>query len=210
MQKLLFEMPVEPIQLAQLVREIPNDFSWVDGYLLAPRKLYEQDLIARNTRFVISRYSTQPLIKGRRDVSFEESMVAQKEQIIQNSSPNLLDVFLYGGLVSSVEFDEAGFQSHLQPISEIKKLIEHFYMKDYRGEITLFRGYDDEDKYANRERVSFNHRPSKKTFITQKLPPHISVEWNPKEGGKIATLSGLIKGIERLDLKAIPLEHEPR
>ena len=199
-------MPAEPIQLAQLVRAIPDDFSWIDGYLLAPKKLYDQDLIARNTRLTIRRFADAPLIRGVGAIPFEESLLPRAEQKIERVPADLLAVFLYGGLVSSVGFDEAGFQGRPQPFKDIKRLIEHFYMKSYKGELELFRGYEDDDKYANSERVSFSHRPSKKTFLTQELPPHISLEWNTKSGGKMSRLSELIKGIERLDLKAIPLE----
>lgn len=191
--ELIYELPKEKDKLIEIIDSIPSNWSWIDGFLSAPKELYKKDKIAKNTRLYISRwYSINPTILGADDVPFEKEYgLRKKEEFV---IPNLFEVLCERKLFSSVSFNEAGFETS-------QKFIKYFIGLEYRGWISADRGYRDNNKYHNPERFSFSHLP--KRVFGEELPLHISLEWDKEYGGKKENLLQIIKKILSLNLKEI-------
>lgn len=183
--KLLYELPTDNRKVAVIVDAIPSDWCWIDGFLGAPRLLYEQRRVAHNTGLLISRfYSIKPTIIGVDDVPFED-IYTLRERNQGLIVPQINDIVLRGKLHSSVRFDEAGFQTPQLPLSAVKELAREFILLGYKGWMSAYSAYKNNHKFDNPERVSFTHSHTPGGTITNPspLPPHISLKWDEKFGG---------------------------
>ena len=71
--KIVYELPEDNKKVSDIVGVIPADWCWIDGRLTAPKQLYRELRVAKNTRLKISRfYSIKPSIIGSDDVAFED------------------------------------------------------------------------------------------------------------------------------------------
>lgn len=193
--KLSYEFPSERKNVIELVRAIPSNWSWVDGYLYATKELYSSDRVAENTRLLISRfYSINPNIVGTDDVPFEEQDLRRERK--PRSNPKITDIVLRHKLFSSILFDEAAFETPEISIETVKELAEGFIGMGYKGWIHSYSGYRDNNKFANPERYYFNHD-------YQGSPASVSVEWDEGNGGKKENLEGILKIIQSLSLKEL-------
>lgn len=201
--RLCYELPTDPDTVAYIVRAIPSGWKWIDGGLIAPRKLYEQGQIAENTRLSLSRfYSIHPTIIGAHDVPYEDQHALQRSKMIV---PKIDDVTLRRKFFSSVFFHEAGFETKEVTMDTLKELIEGLLRLGYKGSIHAFSGYRNNHKYDNPERFSFTHASTKGgTFINPSpLPPHLSLAWHEEHDGKREHLDDLVHTIERVGLQEL-------
>lgn len=203
--QLLYELPEDREAVAEIVRAIPSGWRWVDGYLSAPRELYRSGKVAGNTRLVISRfYLIKPTIIGADDVPYEDEKSLRKtEQGLL--IPRIADVILRGKLCSSVSFDEAGFKPGEISIDAVKELAGEFIRRGYKGRLHTYSGYQNNNKYDNPETFSFTHaRTGGGTIVHPRpLPPHISLEWDPRHGGKREHLESIIAELERIRVRQL-------
>jgi hypothetical protein len=203
LEKIYYEMPQKKEGVIEVVMAIPSSWSWVDGFLMAPKELYEQDQIALNTGLAVSRfYSIRPTIIGRDDVPYEDSLVRRKTK--KDLNPSIIDIAVRRKLFSSVSFDEAAFQDHPLSMSALKKLILGLIGLGYKGWIQAYSDHKNNSKYDNPETLSFQHFGQGSSFINPaELPPHILLTWEEKHGGKRENLDEIIRVLERLELKKI-------
>ena len=203
-EKLIYELPEDNIEkIAKCINAIPSNWSWVDGCLTAPKKLYEQGKIAENTRLNISRfYSIKPTIIGYNDAPFGEK-AARKEGLI---APKLIDIILKGKLYSSIDFYEAAFETSECNMDTVKELAIGFIEKGYNGVILAYSGYNDNNKYDNPERFGISTSHTEESFHSPAMPAHIKLTWDKEHGGKKENLKEIIKTIEKLGLKELKLQ----
>jgi hypothetical protein len=200
-EKLIYELPEDKV--AKIINSIPSNWRWVDGFLIAPKKLYEEGKIAENTRLKISRfYSIKPTIIGYNDAPFEEE-AERKEGLI---APKLTDILLKGKLFSSIHFDEAGFETAEYNIDTVKELAIGFIQKGYKGWIRGYSGYRNNNKYDNPEKLCISNSHTEESFDNPAMPPHIELEWDKEYGGKRENLSKIINTIEKFGLKELQLQ----
>jgi len=133
-----FPLPDSGEILAEIVRAIPDDWSWVDGRLDPPTSLIESGKVARAAGYCLSRYSTQRLIIGPWN---------QKER--RNDPPDLEEILIAGKLPTFISFDETGFQTKNPSLAFAKRLAAHFLLVGYRGWLDFSAGCYDEYKHEN-------------------------------------------------------------
>ena len=203
-EKIIYELPEDNIEkITKCINAIPSDWNWVDGFLIAPKKLYEQGKIAENTRLNIGRfYSIKPTIIGYNDAPFGKEEARTKGLI----APKLTDIILKGKLYSSVHFDEAAFETSEYNMDTVKELAIGFIEKGYKGRIEAYSGYRNNNKYDNPETLGISTSYTEKSFHSLAMPAHIELEWDKEHGGKKENLSKIIKTIEELGLKELKLQ----
>jgi len=201
LERIYYELPRKKEGVVEVVKAIPSGWSWIDGYLSAPRELYEQNQIAPNTKLVISRFnSIRPTIRGADDVPYEDSRVRRETK--KDLNPSIIDIAIRRKLFSSVSFDEAAFQDDPMRMSALKKLIEGFIGLGYKGWIGAYSDHQNNNKYDNPETLSFQHFGQGSSFMNPvELPPHICLTWKEKHGGKRENLDEIIRVLEKLELK---------
>lgn len=208
LEKIYYEMPRKKEDVVAVVKAIPSGWSWVDGYLIAPRELYDQGQIALNTRLVISRFgSTRPTIVGKDDVPYEDSL--NRRELKKDINPRIIDIAVKRKLFSGVSFAEAAFQDRPMQMAYLKELIEGFIGLGYKGWISAYSDHKNNSKYDNPETLSMQHFGDKACFLNPvDLPPHICLTWEEKHGGKRGNLDEIISTLEKLGLRKFqPQEH---
>ncbi|MEK6938714.1 MAG: hypothetical protein AABX04_06740 [Nanoarchaeota archaeon] len=202
--ELFYELPQDCEAVAEIVKSIPSTWCWVNGFLAATREMYESGQIAENTRLFISRfYSIKPTIIGVDDVPYENLNTLRDRK--QGFVPQISDVVLKGKLVSSVGFDEAGFENEIFSMNRVKELAAEFIQRGYKGWISAYSGYENNHANDNPEKFSLTHSSGKKGFETDSsiLPPHVSLQWDPRYGGKRENLDGMVTRLEELGLRSL-------
>jgi len=208
-QKLLYELPQDREVVAEIAKAIPSDWCWVDGCLSAPRALYESGQVAQNTRLSISRYhSITPTIVGVDDVPYEDEHYLRKRK--QGIISQINEVVLKAKFFSSVSFDGAAFETRDSSIDTVRELAAEFIKRGYKGWINAYSGHNRNNKYDNPERFSFTHAHTRGGTITDPtpLPPHISLQWEPKYGGNRENLDEIIAKLEKLGLRPFEVQRE--
>ena len=130
-----FELPKETEKVLEILEKIPeNYFEFVRGYLIAPKKLYDEKRIAENTRLKIGEVDSwymPPGIEFAEDLPFEDQ---KKLNPPKEFVPNILGIFTEGKLVSSVDFHQTSGDTY---IVDAKGFINRFIKLGYKGEMHL-------------------------------------------------------------------------
>lgn len=186
MPSISYYLPEKEI-LAELIGIIPATWCWIDGILTAGRELYEKNMIARNTRLCLSRFhDINPTIIPVYDVPFED----KNDKKEKPKTPNFPEIFLKGKLVSSVSFDEAGFESYALPFYTARDLASEFIRLGYKGWLYAYSGYRDNNKFDNPERFEISHKDGK-----------IKLQWDESNDGKRENLDVFTKKLEELKIR---------
>lgn len=187
-ETLKYKLPESPEEQYEILKTIPDTWSFISGFLLATKKIYDEGNIAENTRLEISRFINSPVIIASDDLpyEFEESNRIIKEDY--SKIPKIYDILFNNRLPSSVRFIEAGFRKEKVFITSID-LAREFIRRGYKGYLNIFNGYCDDEAFANRNRFCLYHQE-----------PHIELYWDKKFKGKKEDLVSIFTKIEQLGL----------
>jgi hypothetical protein len=191
-ETLLFELPSEPQHVAEIVDTVPSNWNWFDGYLTAPRILYEKDQIARDTVLALSRfYCIKPTIQGQEAYPFENEKSLEGRRA-EYRLPGILDI-VKGKQFAIVNFDEAGFEtSSYIPFESVREIASHFIRLGYKGWLSVYSGYRENSKTAIPEKLDLSHRQEK-----------IKLSWDEEYDGKKENLESLLAKLKQLGVKEI-------
>lgn len=194
--KLRYEMPDDAEKLGQIVLSVPSNWCWVNGYLKAPRALYEKGEIAQNMKLILSRFhSIQPMYQSIEDYPYEEQSLHTGRSSYVDSS--LLDIVLEKRWPSSVVFDEAAFETRKITIDMINRIINKFLILGYKGSASYYSGYRANSPFKNPERFAFTH-----------IRNEIELHWDEKYDGKQENLKPIVTQLEKLNSRLISTSQE--
>jgi len=152
MAQIIYELPQEREKVVEIVKCIPSTSTWIDGYLIAPRDLYQRCQIAENTQLLISKPPYQPnelTIIGADNVPYEDEHRDREKKEVYT---NINDIVIKQKLFSSIKFQEAAYKTGKclpeLTMDAVKELIQHFIIKGYSGWITATDLYDNPDRFA--------------------------------------------------------------
>lgn len=171
MNKRYFLIPenVSSGDLLRLLWSIPKDWCWVDGGLRAPQSMIDAGETADHTGYEMDRYF-------KKNLSIESS---DKEL-----RPDLHAIVVEGKRPEFVRFDTVGDNQEL--FDRGMRLVHGFISVGYRGWLSFFSGYVNNEKYANPARCAMNLLPwSGAPFMDEEAgpqPPRILVEWSERYG----------------------------
>jgi len=197
MPKLSYEVPEKREDWAEVAESIPSNWCWVNGFLTAPKKLYEEKRIAENTRLVIEEFSKSPFIKGADDVPYEDINIHRRERE-HLFFPRVVDVILRGKLCSSISFTHVGYERDRDNIEMVKELSSGLIKEGFMGYMKAYSGYEDNKEFHNPETFSFGV-----AYLGGNTPRYINLEWDERYGGRRENLNEIIERLERLRLKEL-------
>lgn len=186
-EKTLFALPDSSEVLAELVRAIPSNWSWVDGRLDPPQALVESGKVARRAGFRISRFSINQIIIG---------LWNQAER--RTDPPDLEEILISGKLPTFINFDEAGFETSYPNLEFAKRFAAHHLLIGYRGWLDFSAGCYDNTKHENPASCRLNFlrdKPHQDTVNWQG-----EAEWDARYGGKPERLEPILAACRRLGL----------
>lgn len=205
MGNLIYELPTEMEIVAEVVRALPSDWLAFEGILFAPRELYLQERIVKNTRLRLSNsHYFNPIIDAVDDVPFELLNWKRKE----NKSirvPNFYGLFVEGKYPSSIEFDDVnGTVKYGIALSQARDLASEFIRRGYKGTVRARTADLDDYGICNGQKFGLWHyRPDFEKSVKNYLLNTVILEWHDIHGSK-ENLTTLIEEFEKLGLKQLP------
>lgn len=193
-EKIFFEIPDDVETILKLVESIPSTWSWLDGWLDAPKRLTSSGAAVENTGFRISRFhSIKPTVIGRHNRDGEI-----------NPAPDLFEILVEQKLPGFIEFDEAGFGRDI--LDHAKSLAAGFLSKGYEGRLDFYMDYDQhrDSKYSNPARCNMIFRPWNGPGLIDEhgpQPARVKLEWDEKYGGKMEDIWPIADVCRNLGLK---------
>lgn len=191
-----YALPDKREDLVRLVKAIPSEF-YFDVLLGAPKTLYRQNRVAKNTRLVISAGVGEDLDGGKIEIIGVQDEPGELPLLLSSSPgifPDLLAV-LDGKLFSSLYIKSGGLlgdmRSPLPSVEAEQNLFYRFLSMGYEGRVAA---YD-------------NIRPSGASaqfrFDDHAHPP-LALSWVPSRDGR-KQLEGILSVIQELQLsRAVP------
>ncbi|MBX4204891.1 MAG: hypothetical protein KW788_01725 [Candidatus Doudnabacteria bacterium] len=157
-----FEFPDDVKTRIEIVNQIPNDWSWVDGQLQA---LGLVQSVCRGSALKVSRFhSIHPTIANMNRNEDDKIQRDRDREIFEN-------IYLNRQLPEFILFDEAGFSQPLT-LEFAKKIATHFLQLGYnQGNLEFFRGYRNDNKFDNAVRCQI--------LLNDWTPPAVVVRWQP-------------------------------
>ncbi len=205
--KLFFEIPDDQEVRVKLVEVIPSNWSWVDGGLYAPKNLVASGQVEENTGFAMERFhSIHPTIIG----SYDPTIIGSYDQDEgKRGKPNLFAIMVEQKLPGFIEFDEAGYNSHIVTFELAKRVVVGFLRKGYRGSLCFFRGCYDNNKYDNPARCELIFEPWHGAPVCREeageQPARVKLEWESRYYGKEEDIAPIVAECRSLNLR----EYEP-
>lgn len=190
MGKIIYELPKKE-KLIKILKFIPTDWNSFFGTLYAPKKLYEENKIAENTRLNIYRtHGEQPIcIIGAKDAPSGE-----EQKYEDGIKSNVSELICKNKLFSSVRFNQAGAEAKIISFEEINEIVRYFIGLGYEG-LMLAESRSDPKEHKSLETFGFCH------YSHLNVSPNITLEWNREYGGKKENLNQILRRMDELGVK---------
>ena len=147
-----FEIPDDDEVKVKLVEAIPDNWSFLDGQLNAPKSAINAGLVQEDTGFAVARFhSIKPTIIGRYD-----------QKVQGRVEPNLFAIMVDGKLPGFVSFDEAGLEARSKgdiKMALSKRIVIGFIRKGYLGGLHFYSDCISNNKYYNPARCDMAFQP---------------------------------------------------
>lgn len=190
-ETLFFEIPDDQEVMTKLVESVPSSWSWVNGYLHAPKNLRAAGLVQENTGFILERFhDIHPTIVG--DYDGNEG---------RRKRPDLYAIMVEQKLPSFVAFEHAGFDdSRFLTLALAKRIAIGFLKKGYRGGLRFYSDCYDNKEFDNPAHCNLVFMPREGAPAFNEpgpQPSRIKVGWDKRYGGKeedIAVILSVCRG----------------
>lgn len=180
--------------MVKLVEAVPENWSWVDGGLYAPRILVESEQVEEHTGFVLERFhSIHPTIIG----SYDQTMGRSRK-------PNLFAIMVEQRLPGFIRFIEAGYGADIT-LELAKRVTVGFLRRGYRGGLHFFERCCNNHKYDNPARCSMIFEPWQGAPLCLEeaglQPARVKLEWKSHYYGKQEDVAPVVAVCRSLNLR---------
>lgn len=191
----VFEIPDNQEVKARLVESVPFDWSWVSGYLNAPKELVACEKAEKHTGFAIERFhEIHPTIIG----SYDQNRKQRK--------PNLFAIMVEHKLPGFIKFCDAGIDSSTINFGLARSIAAGFIRKCYAGGLYFYRNcYDDKTINNSAAQCTMTFQPFYGGIYLDeesgKQPARIKIKWESHCGGKIEDITPIISVCRSFNLR---------
>lgn len=177
-------MPLDPNKIAEIIHEIPEIWSALDGSLAAPKSLYAEGRVARNTELVIVNHD-----------NYFKVEIVNRDSEKKKMMPPVPELIFGNKFVSSVYFD--AIRCFGGSFEQVKELAADFIRLGYSGHLRAMSRFEERMNGRNPEclYINIDHR----SLVLDSVPYY---------GGTEKLFLEAADRLEKLNLKRIekPIE----